>query len=220
MGKPLDIVPKRPVLLKRRSLLRAGLLGVPFAAGLHIGLPVNALLAADTQHIELYSGLLEVDLPTEFEELRLTEMEKTFPSLPIPDYVYADRLRTSLIAVSIVNNPNPQVDLLTYTATWAKALEASLPEFNWVQRRVARIEGRPWIVWQYHCLTPDGLSKKVTSETIMFMSILSKDVMVLVLGHAPRAIFAQRSESFQAAVTSLNLSIDAPQLSGIQALNK
>ena len=143
-------------------------------------------------------------------------MERTFPSLPLPDYVYSDRLRTSLVAISIINNPNPNIDLLTYTATWAKSLEAALPEFKWVQRKVARIEGRPWIVWQYSAMTPDKLAgKNVPSETIMFMSILSKEVMVLVLGHGPRAIFAKNVETYQDAVTSLNLSIDAPQLSGI-----
>ncbi|MEM6903872.1 MAG: hypothetical protein AAF556_11605, partial [Pseudomonadota bacterium] len=143
-------------------------------------------------------------------------MERTFPSLPLPDYVYSDRIRTNLVAISIINNPNPDIDLLTYTATWARALESKLEGFNWVQRKVARIEGRPWIVWQYRAITPDLTEGTTTSETIMFMSILSKDVMVMVLGHAPQAFFNKNINLYQQAVTSLNLSIDAPQMSGIQ----
>lgn len=211
--------------MSRRRLLRRAVLSVAgfcaavllFDGGRAMAEDASQLPGAVTRH-PLYNGLLEIDIPAEYEELRLRDMERTFPSLPLPEYVYADRLRTSLIAVSIVNNPNPDVDMLTYTATWAKSLETALPQFNWVQRRVARIEGRPWIVWQYHSLTPDGINRKVTSETLMFMSILSKDVMVMLLGQAPRAIFAQNVPYYQAAVESLNLSIDAPQLSGLQSL--
>ncbi len=202
--------------LFKRRIVSARHMARMLALCLLVGFCPADALAEEFQSLELYNGLLEVDLPEGFEELRLTEMERTFPSLPLPDYVYSDRLRTSLVAISIINNPNPNIDLLTYTATWAKSLEAALPDFKWVQRKVARIEGRPWIVWQYSAVTPDKLAgKPVPSETIMFMSILSKEVMVLVLGHGPRAIFAQNIETYQDAVTSLNLSIDAPQLSGI-----
>ncbi|MBV6632291.1 MAG: hypothetical protein KI792_04550 [Alphaproteobacteria bacterium] len=187
------------------------LAGVLFFAG-----SSSASLAQDAGLRELYGGLLEVELPTDYEEMRITEMERTFPSLPLPDYVYSDRIRTNLVAISIINNPNPDVDLLTYTATWARSLESQLEGFSWVQRKVARIEGRPWIVWQYRAVTPDLTEGTTTSETIMFMSILSKDVMVMVLGHAPQIFFNKNINLYQQAVTSLNLSIDAPQLSGLQ----
>ncbi|MEO0391833.1 MAG: hypothetical protein AAF213_01155 [Pseudomonadota bacterium] len=185
-------------------------------AASNLGMPSTAA-AQGTETIELYNGLLGVEIPAEFEELRLTEMERTFPSLPLPDYVYSDRLRTTLLAVSIINNPNPDIDMLTYTAGWAKALEGTLPDFNWDQRRVARIEGRPWIVWQYNATTINQFKEPESSATVMFMSVLSKDVMMLVLGHAPKGIFAQNMEIFQRAVTSLDLSIVAPQMSGLKA---
>ena len=181
------------------------------------GSGVSPAFAQQTVTKDLYGGLIEVDIPEGFEELRLTEMELTFPSLPLPDYVYSDALRTTLLAVSIINNPDTNVDMLTYTAEWAKALEGTLPEFNWDQRRVARIEGRPWIVWQYNARTINQFKEPENSSTVMFMSILSKDVMVLVLGHAPRGIFAKNMQMFQDAVTSLNLSINSPQMSNAEA---
>ena len=212
----LRFLNKPIALLKRQcgGILLAFVMG--FALG---GLPASGN-AQNAKTIDLYNGLMQVDIPADYEELRLSEMELTFPSLPLPDYVYSDRLRTVLLAVSIVNNPNPNVDMLTYTAGWAKALEGTLPEFNWDQRRGARIEGRPWIVWQYNARTINQFKEPENSSTVMFMSILSKDVMVLVLGHAPRGIFAQNMAMFTEAVTSLNLSIQAPQMSDVEAASQ
>ena len=212
----LRFLHKPIALLKRQcgSILLALVVGVALG-----GLPATGN-AQNAKTIDLYNGLMQVDIPADYEELRLSEMELTFPSLPLPDYVYSDRLRTILLAVSIINNPNPNVDMLTYTAGWAKALEGTLPEFNWDQRRVARIEGRPWIVWQYNARTINQFKEPENSSTVMFMSILSKDVMVLVLGHAPRGIFAQNMAMFTEAVTSLNLSIQAPQMSDVEAASQ
>ena len=203
-------------LLKVHSFGFVPILAMIAIMGFFSSVP-SSVLAQETVTKDLYGGLIEVDIPDNFEELRLTEMELTFPSLPLPDYVYSDPLRTTLLAVSIINNPDTSIDMLTYTAGWAKALEGALPDFNWDQRRVARIEGRPWIVWQYNARTINQFKEPENSSTVMFMSILSKDVMVLVLGHAPRGIFAQNMEMFQQAVTSLNLSIKSPQMSDVEA---
>lgn len=196
-------------IINRRHLLG----GVAFAATLPLmsAWPAVAAVEAGRKNIPLYSGLLDVAVPSELEEMPADELQKAFSAPLTPDYAFADRLRTAMLAVSIVQSPDPRVDLVAFTMQWGKALEGSLDGFKWVQRRVNRINGRPWITWQYQYLTADGVT-----ENIMFMNILSRDVMIWVNGNAPRAIFHKRVADFEAAVRSIDGTLDVPRLTAVK----
>ena len=178
-----------------------------------IGVPGPALATVEGERkkIALYGGLLDVDMPVGLEELSFSDMQKVFTAPLPPDYVFSDRLRTSTLAVSIVKSPDPRVDLIAFTTQWGKTLETTVPGFKWVQRRVNRINGRPWITWQYQSQSADGLS-----ETIMFMNILSRDVMIWVNGNAPRALFIKNVADYEAAVRSIDGTLDVPKLTTVK----
>ena len=173
--------------------------------------PAFAALEGERKKIALYSGLLDVDVPVGLEELSMTEMQKTFTAPLPPDYVFSDRLRTSVLAVSIVRSPDPRIDLIAFTTQWGKMLETTVPGFKCVQRTVNRINGRPWITWQYQSQTADGLT-----ETIMFMNILSRDAMIWVNGFAPRGLFIKNVGDYEAAVRSIDNKLDVPKLVSVK----
>lgn len=196
--------------MNRQSILAGAMLALVLPA-LGWAAPAGASIEQSHQTIPLYSGLLAVSMPQGLQELPYNEMKNAFPGAIVPDYAFSDRLRTLMLAVSLVQSPDPRLDLIAFTMQWGKTLEATLPGFKWIQRRVNRINGRPWITWQYQSETPDGIT-----DNIMFMNILSRDAMIWVNGNAPHAVFQTRMADFEAAVRSIDGTLDVPRLTSVK----